>query len=230
MSLDAADKSTKLASTTLKSKKVQLGSREIKVLNDNKILEGELIKCILKWRNEKKCVTRTIIFQQALIINKYLLGGVGSPYCLKRTKNWYCYGLNKRLKLSIHQVNGVGGELPKDWEKRVKHMVQHVAKSKLPQKKQDRNDWFPFATDDKVANTDHVPTWMEAVGNVYWGFQGDDQRCVVTGGKEKNPFTTQLSILESGKKLKPFVIWKVKRQKQGPLYRKKPSHRRFTIT
>ena len=35
-SLDADEKSTKLASTTLKSKTVQFGSRGIKVLNDNK--------------------------------------------------------------------------------------------------------------------------------------------------------------------------------------------------
>ena len=87
MSLDAADKSTKLASTTLKSKTVQPGSRGRKLFNDKKMLEGELRKCNIKWRNEYKRVKRTVIFRQAPIINKYILGEIGSPGFLKRMKN-----------------------------------------------------------------------------------------------------------------------------------------------
>ena len=71
-------------------------------------------------------------------------------------------------------------------------MRQSVAKEQLTLKKEDRNNWLPGATDDKVANTDHVPTWMEAVGNISWGFQSDNQHHVMTGGKEKKRFTTYL--------------------------------------
>ena len=87
------------------------------------------------------------------------------------------------LDISILQVNGVGGGLPKDWYKRVEHIHQCVSKSQLPQKKEYSNDWLPGATDDKVANTDHVPTWMEAVGNVSWEFQSENQCDVMTGVK-----------------------------------------------
>ena len=58
------------------------------------------------------------------------------------------------------------------------------AKAKLTRKKEDRNDWLPGATGNKLANTDQVPTWVKDVCNFYWGFQSENQRHVVTGGRE----------------------------------------------
>ena len=88
--------------------------------------------------------------------------------------------LEKRLKLSICQVNGVGKKLPKDWENRVEHILQSVAKAQFPRNKEDSNYWLPGATEDKVENTDNFPTWMEAVFNVSCGFHNDNQHHVVT--------------------------------------------------
>ena len=39
---------------------------------------------------------------------------------------------------------------------------------------------------------------MEAVSNVSWGFQSENQRRVVTGGKEKNHFAKNILIMKSG--------------------------------
>ena len=81
---------------------------------------------------------------------------------------------------------------------RFEHIRQCVAKSQFPQKKENINYWLPGATEDKVENADHVPTCMEDIGNVSWGFQSDNWWHVVTGGKEKNRFTAQLLFLKSG--------------------------------
>ena len=61
---------------------------------------------------------------------------------------------------------------------------------------------------------------MEPVGIASQEKSDDGRRAVATGGKEKNCFTVQLPITRSGKKLKPYIIWKGSPQK-GPPYKKK---------
>ena len=107
-SLDAADKSTKLDSTTLKSKTVQLGFRGRKVLNDNKIIEGELRKCILKrYKWEETCCGYNHILT-GTYHQKIFPWWSRVSWFSNEEKNWYCRGLKKTQKLSIRQVNGVG--------------------------------------------------------------------------------------------------------------------------
>ena len=86
------------------------------------------------------------MFRQELIVNKYFPGVVGYTDFLERMKNWYHYGLNKRLKLSISQVNGDGGGVPKYWENGVEHICQSVTQSQLSQNKAYINHWIPGAT------------------------------------------------------------------------------------
>ena len=62
--------------------------------------------------------------------------------------------------------------------------------------------------DANFCNTDLVPVWYESVGNYTWGKKSSGRQRVRTGGKEKNRFTTQLSIGKDGKKLIPFLIFK----------------------
>eukprot|EP00957_Ditylum_brightwellii_P075371 5727289-Ditylum_brightwellii.AAC.1 len=50
----------------------------------------------------------------------------------------------------------------------------------------DHDDWLPSTKDEHFANTDHVPTWIEPVGNSSWGFSEEQQQHVDTGGAEKN--------------------------------------------
>eukprot|EP00957_Ditylum_brightwellii_P057449 4355717-Ditylum_brightwellii.AAC.1 len=126
------------------------------------MVEEELRKYICQVRNEKKHVSHTSIFQKALMIKKDFLSGAGSPKFLPRMKNWYYFGLKKRLNLSICQVNGVGQKLPRGWEKKVEHIQVRVAKAQQPRNQQNSNDWLPGTSDDKMANTDNVPIWMEA--------------------------------------------------------------------
>jgi hypothetical protein len=51
-----------------------------------------------------------------------------------------------------------------------------------------------------MVNTDHVPTWMEPVGNTTWGKKTSGRRPVATAGHEKTRFTVQLTISKDGKR------------------------------
>jgi hypothetical protein len=101
-------------------------------------------------------------------------------------------------------VNGVGQKLHKDWEIKHKQLKDRVARAQQPKKMGDNDGWLPGTQDEHFANTDHVPTWIEPVGNSSWVFPEEQQRHVATGGSEKSRFTTQLSITKAGAKLKPF--------------------------
>ena len=57
-------------------------------------------------------------------------------------------------------------------------------------------------------NTDHVPVWYKSVGNYSWGKKVSGRQHIRTGGKEKDRFTVQLSIIKAGRKVTPFLIFR----------------------
>ena len=99
--LSEAEKSEKKKMTFMKSKSVKLGSRGRQIIDDVATLEDELKQFITKLRRNKRRVTRTIIIRKAMDLKKDFLGGVGSKDFMRRMKDWYYYGLKKRLSLSL---------------------------------------------------------------------------------------------------------------------------------
>ncbi len=79
-----------------------------------------------------------------------------------------------------------------------------------PQRQPDGTVAVEGVKDKHCVNTDHVPFWIESVGNTSWGKKDSGRRTVKTAGKEKDCFTVQLSITKDSGKLPPFIIFKGK--------------------
>ena len=92
----------------------------------------------------------------------------------------------------------MGQKLPRDWEIKLQQIFDRV--------KRDQS----LVTDDFYVNTDQVPVWIESVGNYTWVKACTGRRFVRTAGKEKDRFNVQLCIAKSGRKLKPYIIFKGK--------------------
>ena len=61
----------------------------------------------------------------------------------------------------------------------------------------------PGVTYEKMGNIDQVPVYVESRGNYQWGRREDHHRRMVsTVGKENNRFTVQLTVFNSGRKVR----------------------------
>ena len=114
----------------------------------------------------------------------------------------------KRFELSIRKIASVGQKLPKDWEAKMVQMRGRVRHRQQPLAQPDDRVLITGVTDAYYFNTDHVPVWVESVGNYTWGRKSSGRRSVKTGGKEKDRFTVQLGVGKGGKKVIPFIIFK----------------------
>ena len=59
-------------------------------------------------------------------------------------------------------------------------------------------------------NTYHVHIWYIYIGKYTWYLKYSGRQNVKTGGKEKDRFTEQLGIANSGKKLINFLVFKAR--------------------
>ena len=140
--------------------------------------------------------------------NKGFQGGVGSKGHFKRMKKWFYYGFKRRHKLSRRKTSSIGQKLPKDWEEKHQSIISRIARHQTPVQRAD-GSFIPGADDDHVGNSDHVPTYVEPHGLYTWGKREvHGRRSVKTGGKEKERFTTQLTVFKSGRKGRPYIIFK----------------------
>ena len=187
----------------LKKKSINPNARGRKQLNSASSLEAELGRWITKLEEEEKRITRTMIFRKALELDPGFYGGD-----IKRLKKWFYYGFVKRFELSIRKIASVGQKLPKDWEAKMVQMRGRVRHRQQPLAQPDGRVLITGVTDAYYFNTDHVPVWVESVGNYTWGRKSSGRRSVKTGGKEKDRFTVQLGVGKGGKKVIPFIIFK----------------------
>ena len=173
-------------------------------------MERELIRwCDEQWSN-KKVLTRGIIFRRALKIYPMFCGGANNNKGLfERLKSWFYGGFKLRKKLSKRRISSTGQKCPKDWEEKVERINKRVANSQMPSQRPD-GSFRPGVTDDRMANTDQVPTYIEDHSNATWGRREDhERRTVGTAGKEKNRFTTQLTCFKSGRKVRISLVTNV---------------------
>ena len=80
--------------------------------------------------------------------------------------------------------------------KKHKQIINCIARIQRPHRSIDGTQFFG-AKGEYICNTDHVPTYIEPVGNMTWALPTEKKTPVGTGGKDKDRFTTQLSILKS---------------------------------
>jgi len=192
----------------LKSKTAVPKTRGPQLAKDRAAVEKRLMAWVTKTCKRKKRVTRTMIFREVLKMDPKWYGGKGSKGFFKKMKQWFYFGFKKRHDLSICRISGAGQKLPLNWEAKMVDLRARVRRTQMP--RTIGMEVHAGVTDDDFLNTDHVPTWMEPVGDYSWGVRNSGRRTISTGGKEKNRFTTQLTISKSGKKLKPYIIFKAK--------------------
>jgi hypothetical protein len=192
----------------MKKKSPALDSRGRKMADNEKDLEEKLMAIIMKWIEDERRITRTMIFRQALEIDPLFMGGIESPDLMKRLRKWFYYGFVKRHKLSVRKIASVGQKLPADWKEKMVDMRGRVKHRQLPTQQTDGSIVLKGVSDAYYFNTDHVPVWYKSVGNYTWGLKNSGRCSVKTGGKEKERFTVQLGIGKGGTKLLPFLIFK----------------------
>ena len=174
-----------------------MGSMEVK-------LEAWIVKC----NTEEKRVTSTMIFRKVVELDPNFLGGVESDKFMIKLKKWFYYGFIKRANLSVRKLASVGQKLPVNWQEKMVDLRARIRERQDPQRQPDGTVAVEGVKDKHYVNTDHVPFWIESVGNTSWGKKDSGRRTVKTAGKEKDRFTVQLSITKDGGKLPPFIIFK----------------------
>ena len=88
----------------------------------------------------------------------------------------------------------------------VEHIIDCVAQKQMPQQRPD-GSFHPGVTDAKMGNKDQVPVYIEDHSKGTWGMREDHtKRAVGTAGKEKDRFTSQLTVFKDGPKVREFLI------------------------
>jgi hypothetical protein len=164
------------------------------VLSQQRLTECELYAWVDQEYKLKHRITRTLIFRQALRIDKKHLGGAGSRDHMSRMKDWFYHGFCTRYRLSNRKISGAGQKLPDGWQAEHEKIKARV-KLRCVQHEHEYEDGVTRTVqgvmDENYCNSDHVPTWIEPVGNYSWGDKDSERRSIGTAGKEKDRFTTQ---------------------------------------
>jgi len=112
----------------------------------------------------------------------------------------WCSRFMHRNRLSVRARTTVGQKLPDDWEEKVVNFREFVLR---------RKEELGIQA-DRVFNMDEVPMSFDAPHSRTVDSTGAESVPVSTTGHEKTGFTVVLVCSESGKKLKPMVIFKRK--------------------
>ena len=82
-------------------------------------------------------------------------------------------------------------------------IVRRTSNAQMPWKRVDGTFQPGFTDDEKMGNIDQVPVYVESRGNYQWGRREDHHRRMVSNvGKENNRFTVQLTVFNSGRKVR----------------------------
>ena len=87
-------------------------------------MEDEFIEYIRKLGKKSKGVTSWIIWRKVLKIKPDFFN-YGKEH--ERIKNWFYHGFKKRKKLSWTKIAGASRKLPKGWETKLAHIIEHAA-------------------------------------------------------------------------------------------------------
>ena len=157
-------------------------------------LERSLKEWIVSQRETSRGVTTVTIRLKAKELAKQtnVADFVGGP-------SW-CSRFMRRNRLSVGSRTTVRQKLPENWEEKVTNFCQFVSRRKEELAKQA----------DRVFNMDEVPMSFDAPYSRTVETTGAESVPVLTTGHEKTGFTVVLACSESGKKLKPMVIFKKK--------------------
>jgi hypothetical protein len=164
-------------------------------------MEGKLIRwCKEQW-DKKKNISRGIIFRKSKCFYPSHCEGNVSMTTFERMKKWFYGGFKKRLYLSKRRISSTGQKLPKDWEIKGAEIIARVGGAMMPIQRPD-GSFIPGVNEDNMSNFDHSPFYIEDHSNACWGLkESTERRCILTGGKEKDRFTAQLTIFMSGRKV-----------------------------
>ena len=108
----------------------------------------------------------------------------------------------KRHGFSLRRRTTVSQRLPKDLVPKVTMFI--MATRRLRHSKD-----YPLGS---IGNMDETPLWLDMPGATTITHSGERSVPVRTTGHEKNRFTVCLSAMADGSKLKPYVVFKGKRQ------------------
>lgn len=157
-------------------------------------LERTLKEWVISQREKSRAVTTVMIRFKAKELAKQMNVAefVGGP-------SW-CSRFMRRNRLSVRARTTVGQKLPDDWEEKVVNFREFVSR---------RKEELGIQA-DRVFNMDEVPMSFDAPHSRTVDSTGAESVPVSTTGHEKTGFTVVLACSESGKKLKPMVIFKRK--------------------
>ena len=157
-------------------------------------LERTLKEWIISQRENSRAVTTVMIRLKAKELARQMNVAefIGGP-------SW-CSRFMRRNRLSVRARTTVGQKLPDDWEEKIVNFHEFVSRSKEELGIQA----------DRVFNMDEVPMSFDAPYSRTVDSIGAESIPVSTTGHEKTGFTVVLACSESGKKLKPVVIFKRK--------------------
>ena len=150
-------KSVKEKQKFLKCSSVKKSDRR---LDAQKELEDAIDEFGQQCAEKKQRLTRTMIFRKVLELNPDFLGGVKSKGYFVKMKKWFYGGFKIRYNYSLRKISGAGQKLPGDWEEKMVKLRDRVGIFTRA---------FEDRSNDVMVNTDHVPVWMEPVGNMTWG-------------------------------------------------------------
>ena len=150
-------------------------------------LERTLKEWIISQRENSRAVTTVMIRLKAKELAKQMNVAefVGGP-------SW-CSRFMRQNRLSMRLRTTVGQKLPENWEEKVLRRKEELA-----------------IQADRVFNVDEVPMSFDAPYSRTVDTTGAESIPVSTTGHEKTGFTVVLACSETGKKLKPMVIFKRK--------------------
>eukprot|EP00957_Ditylum_brightwellii_P107178 8177654-Ditylum_brightwellii.AAC.1 len=64
------------------------------------------------------------------------------------------------------KVSSAGQKLPDNWQEKRKKIIERVERRQSARYDDTLKRHFKGTKDERICNTDHVPTWVEPVGNM----------------------------------------------------------------
>ena len=148
-----------------------------------------------------------IFLNKVLDLDPLFKGGIGSTGLMTKMINWFYYELKVGFKLSYKKISGASRKIPVGWEAKMEHILTRVSSLQV-EKLMENVALIPPVDDDQFSNTYHVPIYRDMPGNYSWGEKNAGNIQVGTGGGEKDILTVQFTVMKSGRKVRPVIIYK----------------------
>ena len=155
-------------------------------------LEEILKNWVIDKRNQNRGVTTMMIRQEAVQVARNLgLEGFSAGL------HW-CQNFMKRSGFVIRRRTSVGQPLPDDSKEKIR-MFREFVMTELTE-----------ISPESLGNADEVPVPFDIVMNQTVESKGKDHVFISSTGHEKSNFIVMLSVLATGEKLKPLIVFKRK--------------------